>query len=274
VLPSFRDRYCAVLRPDRVDLVRRGRGLKPPVDFKQSVAVEAGADGAPWLPSVAALSGVIAGKEVGRGELTVVLSNHFVRYLIIPWNDQVGSAEEFERYARISFENVFGEEARTWAVRISPEKLGAPRLGSAIDNELLTALRQVGRDKLKLVSVQPYLMAAFNRLSQPFRRHDFFFLLAEPGRACALAAVKGHWRAVRNYTVGDEDAISALAERELRLLETDEGPVPHLYVHAPGFPHLKLPIVRGVAPRVLALPPLPGFVPDADVPYSMALAAA
>lgn len=272
--PLLRDRYCAVLRPDRVDLIRLKRGFKPVLDLKQSVPVAAGTEGAPWLPAVAALREMVAGDAVARGDLAVVLSNHFVRYLLVPWDEQVGSIAEYEGYARIAFEGVFGETARAWTVRVSPERFRAPRLAGAIDGELSQALRQAGRDKLRLISVQPYLMAAFNRLGQPFRRRDFFFLLAEPGRACALAAVGGIWRVVRNHAVNDDSAISALVERELRLLETNEGPVPNLYVHAPGFRQLKLPIVAGAAPRVLALPPVPGFAPDADMPFSMALTAA
>jgi hypothetical protein len=272
---SLRDRYCAVLRPDRVDLVRRLRGYKSPIDLKQSVPVEPAADDVPpWLAPVSALQGVVAGTAVASGDLTVVLSNHFVRYLIVPWDEKVGSTEEYQRYAGIAFENVFGEAARSWMIRVSPEKMGTPRLASAIDIELDTALQQVGGSKLRLLSIQPYLMAAFNRLGDSFRKRNFFFLLAEPGRACILAAVGGAWRIVRNYAAADDASISQLVERELRLLETGVGPVPRLYVHAPGFRQLKLPIVNGVAPRVLALPAIPGFAPDMDGALSMALAAA
>lgn len=271
----LRDHYSAVLRPDRVDFVRRRRGYKSPIDLKQSVPVAAAADDAPlWLAPVSALQAALAGTAVASGDLTVVLSNHYVRYLIVPWDDNVGSKAEYQRYARIAFENVFGEAARNWMIRVSPERMGAPRLASAIDAELDSALQQVGGSKLKLVSIQPYLMAAFNRLGESFRKRNFFFLLAEPGRACVLAAVAGAWRMVRNHAAADDAAISQLVERELRLLETGAGPVPQLYVHAPGFRQLKLPIVNGVAPRVLALPAMPGFVPDTDGALSMVLAAA
>ncbi len=194
--PLLRDRYCAVLRPDRVDLIRLKRGFKPVLDLKQSVPVAAGTEGAPWLPAVAALREMIAGDAVARGDLTVVLSNHFVRYLLVPWDEQVGSIAEYEGYARIAFEDVFGETARAWTYASRRSAIGAPRLAGAIDGELpQRAAAGRRRDKLQLISVQPYLMAAFNRLGESFRKRDFFFLLAEPGRACVLAAVGGHWRA-------------------------------------------------------------------------------
>lgn len=271
--PSLRDHHYAVLCPDRVDLVRRRRGFRPQIDLKRSLPVARAGEGPPWLPAVASLGELLAGEDVGGGDLTVVLSNHYVRYLLVPWNAQVGSPDEYARYARIAFDGVFGEVAGAWQIRTAPERYGMPRLAAAMDHELAQSLSQVGRDKVKLVSLQPYLMAAFNRLSAPFRRRDFFFLLVEPGRVCMLAAVGGAWRTVRNHAVADDAEVSALVERELRLLETGDGVVPQLYVHAPGHHGLHLPFVNGIAPHVLALPETPGVTP-ADQPYAMALAAA
>jgi hypothetical protein len=270
----LRDHHYAVLCPERVDLVRRRRGIKPQIDLTRSVPVARTDEGAPWLPAVATLGEMLADEAIGRGDLTVVLSNHYVRYLLVPWNDQVGSGEEYARYARIAFENVFGETAATWLIRIAPEKYGMPRLAAAIDSELAQALSRVGQNTLKLASLQPYLMAAFNRLSAGFRRRDFFFLLAEPGRVAMLAAVGGSWRTARNHAVADDAEISALVERELRLLETGDGVVPQLYVHAPGHHGLRLPFVNGIAPHALALPEMAGFSAAGDLPYSMALSAA
>jgi hypothetical protein len=135
-------------------------------------------------------------------------------------------------------------------------------------------LSQFGIGGLRLVSAQPYLMAAFNRLSKPFRGRDFCFVLAEPGRVCILAAVGGQWRTVRSHAINDEAEISPLVERELRLLETGDGPLPPLYFHAPGFGHLRLPLVNGMAPHALDLPASIGFSPVADHAYAKALAGA
>ncbi|MGB0127429.1 MAG: hypothetical protein WBP72_07305 [Rhodocyclaceae bacterium] len=269
----FRDRYCAALCPDRVVLVRRRRGFRTPVDLKAGVAVEPGDHEAPWLPGTAALKEILANTASGSGELVLVLSNHFVRYLIVPWEDSIGSPKEYQRYAHVAFESVYGDTARNWVVRLSPEKARAPRLASAIDPELDAALRRLGGGKLRLISVQPYLMAAFNRLGAAFRKGDFFFLLAEPGRACALAATAGRWQTLRNQAVPNTESIAELAERELRLLETGSGPLPRLYVHAPELPTIRLPIVNGMAPQRLDLPMTAGIDAERDLSFSMALAA-
>lgn len=271
--PSWRDRHFAALRPDRVDLLRVRRGYKPLIDLKRSVPVAQDGEEEPWIAALAAARQLLEGEGIGRGDLTIVLSNHFVRYLIIPWDEQVNSIEEYESYARIAFENVFGEVARGWTLRSSAERAGTGRLAGAIDGELARGLKQLGGGKLRLASVQPYLMAAYNRMGQAFRKGDFFFLLAEPGRVCVLAAVGGMWRAARNQTVIEDGDIGPFVERELRLLETSDSRVPQIYMHAPGFGPLKLPLVHGVAPHVLTLPPLPGTDPESDGAYTMAMAA-
>lgn len=271
--PSWRDRYFTALRPDRVDLLRVKRGFKPQVDLKRSLPVVQDGEETSWIATLAAARQLIEGEEIGRGDLTVVLSNHFVRYLIIPWDDQVGSIDEYQSYARIAFENVFGEVARGWTLRSSAERSGTGRLSGAIDGELARGLMQLGGGKLRLASVQPYLMAAYNRLGQAFRKGDFFFLLAEPGRACVLAAVGGTWRAARNQTVVEDGDIAHFVERELRLLETSDSRVPQIYMHTPGLGPLRLPLVHGVAPHVLGLPAVPGTDAEADGDYSMAMAA-
>jgi hypothetical protein len=273
VSPSWRDRYFAALRPDRVDLLRVRRGFKPQADLGRSAPVAQDGEETPWIAALAAARRLLEGDGIGRGDLTVVISNHFVRYLIIPWDDQIGSIEEYESYARIAFENVFGEVSRGWSLRTSVERPGAPRLAAAIDGELARGLKQLGGDRLRLVSVQPYLMAAYNRLGAGFRRGDFFFLLVEPGRASVVSAVGGTWRAARNQTVAEEADIAAFVERELRLLETSDSRVPQIFMHAPGSGALRLPLVHGVAPHVLALPQFPGAQAEAAADYAMAMAA-
>jgi hypothetical protein len=270
----FRDRYCAALSPDQVVLVRRRRGYRTPEDLRRGLVVDPGDPEAPWMPATAALQEMLGAAADRTGDLVLVLSNHFVRYLIVPWEESIGSPREYERYAHVAFESVYGDAARNWVVRLSPEKARAPRLASAIDGDLDAALRRLGGGKLRLVSAQPYLMAAYNRLGSRFRGGDFFFLLAEPGRACALAATTGRWQTLRNQAVPNMEAIAEMAEREIRLIETGGGPLPRIFVHAPGLPTIRLPIVKGMAPQRLDLPIDSGIAPEKQAAWSMVLAAA
>jgi hypothetical protein len=49
--------------------------------------------------------------------------------------------------------------------------------------------------------------------------------------------------------------------------------VPQIFMHAPGFGPLRLPLVHGVAPHVLPLPQVPGAQAEAAADYAMAMAA-
>ena len=51
-----------------------------------------------------ALPGYADGKTVA----TVILSNHFMRYTLVPWRDELSDAEEELAYARHCFTKVYG----------------------------------------------------------------------------------------------------------------------------------------------------------------------
>lgn len=130
------------------------------------------------------------------GRVTVVLSNHFVRYALVPWSDSLAGPAEEEAYVRHHFARIYGERAKGWAVRASPDR-GA-RLCSAVDASLLESVKSAFRGKkAKVVSIQPALMAGFNRVRKSIPRGGAWLVAAEPGRAC-VALYAGGWRSVQN----------------------------------------------------------------------------
>lgn len=268
--PLWRDRHVAVLAPDRVALVRRRRGWPGPFDLKLD---------APWQgePSAAAeaLAGLLQQPEIGGGELRLLVSSHFVRYVLVPWRAEVGTPEEFAAYAGICCDQTYGEDAGR-RLRAAPEKAGSPRLAASLDGALLGALTQVAAaSRLRLVSVQPYLAAAYNRLAGALPRDDFIFVLAEPSRYGLLAARQGRWCSVRAGTGEDQPhALAALIEREARLLGLpDDGMLP-VFVHAPRQARLQLPDCLGVTPQTLGLPIPAALAPVADPLLTMAMTVA
>jgi hypothetical protein len=276
VLRLFRDRYCAALRPDGLALVRRRRGPVPALDLKHAEDFAAPGEGPPWAPAVAALKAFLARPEAGPGELWVVLSGHFARFLLVPWNADLATPDELQAYAGAAFENVYGEAAAAWEIRISPEKPGAPRIACAVDRELLAALDQAAAgSRQRLVSVQPYLMVCYNALAGRMHHGDFLFLVSEGDRASLLAASRHQWRAVRSAPAPDHPAaLASLAEREIHLSDLGGEAAPEIYIHAPQRPAMVLPAVKGKAPRVLELKAMTGFSPISDGRFAMAVAAA
>lgn len=183
----FPDRLRIGLAPSEVSLVRE-RGFLRKARLEQTVACDPDFGTHPWDGALAALQGCDRTLRA-----TVVLSNHFVRYAIVPWSDALADEAEEEAYVRHHFAKVHGERARSWALRWSDN--GDSRLASAIDKALLEALRQA---LPRLRSVQPYLMAAVNGCRQSIPKAGAWLALVEADRACIALHAGGRWRSVQN----------------------------------------------------------------------------
>lgn len=247
-------RYTALVSPRAVVVGRAGGTWSSRLEVLHGVEVPASREiEQPWEPPVAALAETLKAAAIRSGQLAVVLSNHFVRYLLIPWNEQIGSIEEQQAYVHASFERVFGAAANGWSVTCAPERAGAPRLAAAVDKGLMDAVQSaVASSHLTLASIQPYLMYAFNRFRKLLPRRDFLLATGEPGRLCLVAAADGSWRAVRNSgSADDAEALAAVLEREWRLLEAQVESRPHIVVWSPHISALTLPHIEGVVPQIL-----------------------
>lgn len=271
----WRDRYVAVLGPDGAALVRRRRGWNTPVDFKADCSYA----GAPTSAAVTALGNLLSGPEIGSGELTIVLSNHFVRYLLIPWRDEVGNPREFAAFAQICCDQLYGDDSPKnvrHLLRSAREKAGSPRLAAVLEAPFLSALENVvAGSRLRLASVQPYLAVAFNRLADQLDQENFFFVVAEPNRSCLLAASHGRWNRVQASAGEDQpQALADLIDREAQLLGLDSEVMPPIFVHAPRQARLDLPACNGVKPTSLDVPIPAALASRADPLLTMAMAVA
>jgi len=162
-----------------------------------SIACDPALGTEPWQGAIATLKNMQWTKPC---KVTVVLSNHFVRYAVIPWSDGLATPAEEEAYLRHHFGKIHGERAKAWTPRASQDRRGLPRLASAIDTALLEELRGAfpGGGKASLVSVQPELMEAINRWRDAIPREGAWLVLAEPDRACVAMQREGGWRSVQN----------------------------------------------------------------------------
>lgn len=259
---SWREAWCVALSPERFTAVRRG-ALRASVERAACEPLEARPGAAPWGAAAEALARFLGEPGTAKGDLEVVLSNHFVRYQLVPWSAQVVNPRELGLYAAAQFEEVFGEVSAQWEIAIAPAAARAPRLAAAVDRALLEAIRAAAAaSPLRLRSVQPYLMAAYNGVAARSRDAELVFMLVESGRACILTRKDGRWRSVSAATVADEPAkLAALLERELRLGEWSAQPGPSLVVHCAHRSALELPPLRGHAPRVVGTRKLAGLAP-------------
>jgi hypothetical protein len=271
-----RDRLLVSLAPDFVALVRVAGRLRPRVVDKKAVECDPGFGAAAWQGAVAALEAALAPLRAERVDVTVVLSNHFVRYAIVKPDATLAGEEEALGHARFHLTRVYGERARGWDLRLSPSRRGAPRLASALDPGLVPAIAACfPRDaKARLVSVQPYLMAAFNRWRAELARDEGWLLLVEPQRVCLALIAGRRWAAVQTLR-GEYPALedwAALLDRE-RLRADAEADSRVAHVIAPASGHAITHEVQGWKLLGLPLPALEGFVAREDARFAMALTA-
>lgn len=185
---------------------------------ERTIACDPGFGTEPWQGAVAALKSI---EFKQKARVTVLLSNAFVRYALVPPSDALADEAEEQAYVRHHFAKVHGERAKSWAFRWSGG------LASAVDRRLLEELKGCfpPKGRARLVSVQPELMAAINRWRGEFPAAGAWLVLAEPERACAALHARGGWRTVTNA----KGAWLELLERERHRVE---GPVPDLVLLA------------------------------------------
>jgi len=200
VLRLLRERLLVSLAPAEVSWLRLGAGLKPRIVAKRTVEVDPAYGPESWQGAVAALRSETETWRKDPVSVTIVLSNHFARYALVPPSAGVSGMDEERALARFHFAKVHGERCRAWDVRVGDTRVSAPQVACAIDAGLLEALRACfpREARPQLVSVQPYLMSAFNCWRRQFPKAGAWFLLVEAERACLALIAGRRWITVQN----------------------------------------------------------------------------
>jgi hypothetical protein len=219
-------RVSVALFPDRMVVARVEGRLSPRITQCETVPVAAAPSaGAPrWRPALEALAAKLRTGVLAAGEVTVILSNHFVHYVIVPYTDVLGDEDEQIAFARHRFAGIFGNQADAWTVRLSPAYPGEARLACAAENSFVAALEELMAPLGKrYVSLQPHLMASFNRAHSRLGAHASWFVVAEPGLLCVALIEGGQWKSVHGVKVGRDWAaeLPAVLAREECLVESD-----------------------------------------------------
>lgn len=226
---SWDESLHAALCPERVAFVRVRHGWPAMLKGRVTSRAVPGREVSdsrdpPWAAALAEFGEGLSVTGRRGARVTVVLSNHFVRYLLVPWNDSLAGEAEELAHARHCFSRVYGDIAETWDIRLSNEPGGA-QVACAIDRELLTGLEQaVAASGRRLHSVQPYLMAAFNHMRRGLSGSLVWLVLAEPGKLCLAALRKGQWNRLVNVQADDGWArrLPELLARQRLLAGLDE----------------------------------------------------
>ncbi len=222
--PSWRDRIEIFLAPDRVDLTRVARGLRPRPGLTHSQPCAAGPD-ADSAAAIEALAHALATRAWKNADASVTLSNHFVRLALVPNAGEAARGAERLALARHQLRLVYGERAEAWQT-----VLGDPGVAAAVDPALAVALRAaLAPAGIALKALRPFLADAFNAARPFLPSGPAWLAVVEPGRVCVAHLDGARWLALRSQRVqGAPEAALPNALEQTRLasgIEADAAEV-------------------------------------------------
>lgn len=193
----------------------------------------AAADGG-WAAALEALPEVLKG-SAGQSA-SVVLADQFVRYALLPHNQTLKSADEWAALARHRFSVLHGPRADEWDIKLASTAPHGARLACAVDRQLIQALASAFvTAHVRLASVQPFLVAAFNRLRRRVGNGSCWIVVEEAGRLTLALIQRGAWVAIRARRSDSQwrRVLGEILERESAFLGLSQ-PVMRVIVCAQG----------------------------------------
>jgi hypothetical protein len=231
VSPSLRKRIRVALSPRRALAAVFSAGLRPRLLDQRAVACAPGtAGGLTWEPALEALRTALETLPHARASAVVILSNHFVRYLLLPWKPEIVTAEEELAFAAARFNQVYGASTQDSVIRVSAAPAGSQRVTSAVERPLLQLLAELLAELgLRAESIQPHLMSAVNAWGGR-RLRDGWVALAEPSLLLLGLRRNGAWISLRSRPLEPAAPLAAIIEQERRLLGLETAPA-EVFLH-------------------------------------------
>lgn len=275
IAPILRaDALGVALFPDRLVVARVGGAWSRRLKHKEVVDLAPAAGDAPlWQPALDALERMVTEGALAGANVTLVLSSHFVHYTLVPWNDLLKSEDDQLAFARQRFIGVHGSAAEDWALRLSRAESRQPRLACGVPQALLDALNAVMAPVgNRYRSLQPHLMASFNRWRARLGAQPGWFVVAEPGLACLALLQDGQWQSVRTLKLGANwpDPLPGVLTRERFLIEA-KTECRRVSVFAPGLSAVVAPEASDWQIESLQPTLLPGMAPGSDAQFAIAV---
>lgn len=235
--PDFlgRQELRIFIHPRQIVLLRVKHGLKAAITDKHLLELPEGSN--TWQAIISRLRSLLAEKRWQKVKTKVVLSNHFVRYAVIPFNPELSGTHELAAYTRHCFRLAYGDAANTWDLQMSRGGFSNPALASGVDSEFLQALKTEFKfSGNSLQAIYPHLMLSANQASALIKQGSAWLLSMESGRMTLGMIDRGLWVSVQsmNSEANIHAQLQAAIQREsiIRNRDSENWPV---YCHWPEF---------------------------------------
>jgi hypothetical protein len=273
----LRDELRIVLFREKLQLVRMKirltrKGWQYSVLNKDDIAFESDLE-SPWKSAIDKLATEILRLKSKPQLVRVVLSNHFLRYAIVDVDQAIQNKVEQVAFVKHRFGQIYGEIADSWELRLDQECPGAPYLASAVDERLLFKLREIfTQANIKLQSIQPCLMTAYNQSQSKFANKNAWFVLFEDGNLCIVWLKAGHPSSIRTIKAGDDwlERLPEIIDRESFLSESDTTSK-DIFIWSADRNTSELPVKGGWNVNNIQLAIPSGLVAQYDENYALAM---
>jgi hypothetical protein len=197
VSPLWRDEIAIYLAPHRVTLAYMRRGARPQNMKLQDTPVIGERIGG-WEATIGVLGGCLVDPIWNRAACRVIVANHWMRFAIVPWSDALSDRDERLLFAQHCLSKIYGDVALQWCVTLNEAPPGHSQVACAIPRALLDEIeRHTESCGLRVRSIQPQLIAAFNCWRAQLSNASGWFVTLEEGSLAAAHLSRGAWDAVR-----------------------------------------------------------------------------
>ena len=231
--PLWRDEIGIYLAPHKLALTRLARGVRPRSigEANWSNDLE---DDVHWSNALNALNAFLAKPEWQGAVARIVVSDHWVRYAMVPFSDALSGAAERLAHARHVLNGIYGEVVSQWTVTLGESRPGRDQVACALPAGLIEELQlMLLRYRIPLKSLQPQLVSAYNHWRARLPESGAWFVSIEQGSLAAARLGGGNWDRVRSVRIGADWGVELRRLQTFGRLASAEAQQGRVYVDAP-----------------------------------------
>lgn len=199
-----------------------------------------------WHQTTHQLDALLASMQVKpKGQLNIILASDFVRYVALPPQQFYMNTSEKLAYALAAYREIYGHVVDDWEIKMHDAPAHQTTIAAAIDRKLIEVLKQIALNyHLKFISMKPYLMSAFNYLTNQIGKKNGYLVIVEFNRLLLINLDQGRCINVRTFSLGNDWQVElkSLMKRELLLSENKDQ---EILVYAPVQKNIPLNAIEG-----------------------------
>jgi hypothetical protein len=163
-----------------------------------------------------------------------VVADPWARYGIVPWPATRLDAEGRLTHARYVLADTYGAGVADWAVTLADTPPGRAYVACAMPAALRTALDDaLVPARLKLASLQPQLVVAFNAWRHRLPADDAWFVSLDDGSLSAVHLANGAWDRVHMARLSSDWMVELERLQAFGRLTRAAGAAGRMFVDAP-----------------------------------------